>query len=369
MTHVNAYLQMADRESPGCLEPSSLPDVSVVQELKIQFRLHDRVVGNGLKLDAYHSRSDGRWTVWLDDALFDEMGRPATSVWEYVASALVYAGDLSLDAQPCLKDLLLYEGADLTRKLLKLGVTKETVDRIVPAEPVKPVDVGQHPGMEEPKTPGQESENEGTRTVIGPTPPRTPGGSGGRGDGASGGTGGPRPTSVAQPGREAQEWMRDELQRRLGSEGWRVSDSPTHDEELRETDIELHHDRFGSFHVEVKHCETDRIYWSENEVEKAKENPNRYFLVILTRDRTRHFEEYWIDDPLKVLKNVPRTGVWEWRGRLDDVELSGATATWSVPSPKPERPAAGFSFKLEINSTWLKTHHVEFEAVKARMIS
>jgi len=89
----------------------------------------------------------------------------------------------------------------------------------------------------------------------------------------------------------------------------------------------------------------------------------------LTRDREKHFEEYWIVDPLKDMKDLPRTGVWEWRGRQDGVELSGAVATWSIPAPKPERPAAGFSFKLEIKSTWLKTHHAEFEAVKTRMIS
>ncbi len=68
----------------------------------------------------------------------------------------------------------------------------------------------------------------------------------------------------------------------------------THDEGGRETDMELHHGQFGTFHIEVKHRETDAVYWSEYEVEKAKLNPGRYMMVILIRDENRSFEEYWI---------------------------------------------------------------------------
>ena len=357
---LNAYPEVVFRENLCRLDSQSIPALSVVDNLKIQFFLKDLALGGLAKRDAYFSRNDVRWTLWLDNGLFDENGKATTSVWEYIASALVYANDLTLDIQPSLKDLLLYEEADLERKLLGFGVTTETVASIISRAIVT------LPVEEEVETPSETESEEvkeeaienfqveddedeiETTTVVKKKAKRD------------------KPRTG---GYEAQEWMRDELRERLGSEGWRVSGSPTHDEEFRETDIELHHDQFGTFHLEVKHCESDRIYWSENEVEKAKRNPDRYFLVILTRDRTKQFEEYWIDDPLKVMKYVPRTGVWEWRGRLDGVELSGATATWSVPSPKPERPAAGFSFKLEIKSAWLKTHHIEFEAVKARMIS
>jgi hypothetical protein len=364
---INAYLETAYQENPRCVQSSDLPSIEVLEELKICFRLQDEVVGNGFQRDAYYSPCNGSWTLWLDGSLFDETGGPATSVWEYVASAIVCSGNFSLDTQPCLKDLLLYEGQDLTRKLINLGVTKETVDRIVPNVPAIPVTAEPNPGIKEPIKSSQEPENEGNGTVVDPIIPRTSSGSGSRGGSPGVAIGRPRPPSAVQPGREAQEWMRDELRQRLGSEGWRISDAPTHDEELRETDIELHHDQFGTFHVEVKHSETDRVFWSENEVEKAKENTGHYFMVILTRDKEKHFEEYWVDDPLQDLKDLPRTGVWEWRGREDGISLERADATWSIPAPKPERPAAGFSFKLEIKGTWLKTYHADFEAVKDRM--
>lgn len=360
---VNAYLQVAGRENSNLLEKSCLPDVMVIDDLRVQFRLGDQIVGNSAKLDAYHSRRDKGWMLWLDAALFDGAAKPATTVWECVASALVYAGDLPLDSQPCLKDLLLYEAADLRRKLLSLGVTKETVDRVVqePSLPVPVVEpvvtpVSEGPPVSEPPRPDGDTE-------PGSFPPQPAAGGGGHSGGSGGNTGGPRPSRDSEPGREAQEWIREELRRRLECDGWRISHAPTHDEELRETDIELHHDRFGSFHVEVKHSETDAIYWSENEVKKAKDNSSRYFMVILTRNKKEHFEEYWISDPLNDLKDLPRTGVWEWRGRQDGVVLQGGSARWHIPAPKPARPAS-FSFKVEIRRDWLTQHALDFAALK-----
>ena len=305
---MNAYLEMLDHGNTGSLERLNLPDVRVVKELKVGFHLHERVVGSDLKLDAYHSWSDGGWTLWLDGAFFDGDGKPMTSTWEYTASALVYAADLALDTQPCLKDLLLYEGADLERKLLGLGVTKETVEGIITRASVEP-----------PAPPEISSETEAggngvsETTASGATVPAPAGhGNGGHGGHVRGSGGGARGgtvgTSADQPGLEAQEWMRDELRKRLEPSEWNVSDVPTHDEELRETDIELHHDRFGTFHVEVKHSESDAIYWSENEVKKAQGNADRYFMVILTRDKDKNFEENWISDPLKDLKDLHEPG-------------------------------------------------------------
>jgi hypothetical protein len=158
--------------------------------------------------------------------------------------------------------------------------------------------------------------------------------------------------------------MRSQLQKRLEGEGWRVSDAPTHDQDLLETDIELHHIQYGTFHVEVKHSEADAIYWSENEVEKAKRNSGRYFMVILNRDKEADFEEYWLNDPLKDLKDVSRTGVWEWHGRQAGVKLFGDVASWDAPAPRPERAAARFSFKAELERSWLRQRGLKFEKIR-----
>jgi hypothetical protein len=157
--------------------------------------------------------------------------------------------------------------------------------------------------------------------------------------------------------------MRDELRKRLEPEGWEISGGPTHDEQLRETDIELHHNQFGTFHIEVKHCEEDAIFWSENEVGKAKDNEGRYLMVILKRGQKTLFDEYWFGNPTDDFENRPMTGVWEWRGRQDGVNLSQDTAHWTVPAPKPQREA-NFSFRVEMERDWLQDHGQGFESVR-----
>jgi hypothetical protein len=149
----------------------------------------------------------------------------------------------------------------------------------------------------------------------------------------------------------------------LGPEGWRISPAPTHDEELRETDIELLHDQFGTFHVEIKHCETEAIYWSEKEVDKAKQNPGCYVMVVLRRDSAGAFHEYWILDPLDELRGCRRTGIWEWRGRQEHQSAHDALSEWQPPAPRPEKQAS-FSFRVEIDSGWLESRGISFEKAK-----
>ena len=103
------------------------------------------------------------------------------------------------------------------------------------------------------------------------------------------------------------------------------------------------------------------IYWSEKEVEKAQKNLGRYLMVILIRNGKDDFKEYWIVNPLDKLKTLPRTGVWEWRGREDNVLLQEQSGPWTVPDPRAERPAAGFSFKIDVNDDWIKRCGVGFE--------
>lgn len=365
---INAYLEI--RENPRCLTSTDAPSIIVVNDLHVRFSLLDRVLSEQQRLDSYYSWNGGKSTLWLDSRLFYENGKPAPSVWECVASALVYGNDLPFDVQPCLKDLLLYESADLERKLLNLGVTRETLDRIVGAPIAVPAD-GPQPPLQLESSPVNDG---GSSTGEGPVPEPPSTQPSGRGDGSGGErrpwggdrSGGPRQAPADQPGRDAEEWMRSELRKRLEPEGWRISGGPTYDEERRETDIELHHEQFGTFHVEVKHCESDAIYWSEKEVAKAKRNRDRYIMVVLTRSVEKIFEEYWMKNPLEDLMGLRRTGVWEWKGRQEGIELPGNAADWAVPTAKPERPAS-FSFRVDIGRDLLRRHGLSFEKITARL--
>ena len=368
---INAYLKMKPGENGFNFGPADIPEMRVVEELKVNFKIDGKNIDDDLIRDAYHAQgNDKRQMLWLSRELFTgKQGKPGHIVWEHVASALVYIGGLFLDEQSCLKDLLLYEGVDLQRKLLQLGITKETVEQVTSDITKPPVENGPDSGSGEPETTGPSSSSE---NPPGPTnkPP---------GDNGSGPTGGgSSSSSLARSlgwasgthGLDAQEWIRGQLKNRLEADGWDVSKTPERDEERRETDIKLKHDQHGTWHVEVKHCENNIVYWSEKEVEvaKAQKNLGRYLMAILIRDGEDQYKEYWIDNPLDKLNTLPRTGVWVWRGREDNVGLPEQDAAWAVPSPRAQRPAAGFSFKIDITEDWMRSFGVEFDAISVRLL-
>lgn len=364
---INAYLKMKPGEKVFNFGLADIPEMRVVEQLKVNFKIDGKIID--LMRDAYHAQgNDKRHMLWLSRELFTgKQEKPGHIVWEYVASALVYIGGLSLDEQSCLKDLLLYEDEDLKRKLLQLGITKETVDQVTSDITKPPVENGPDSESDKPETTGPFSSSENP-----PDPTNKP-----PGDNGSGPTGGGSSNSPLDPslgwgggthGLDAQEWMREQLKNRLNANGWEVSLAPTRDEERRETDIELVHAQQGRVHVEVKHCETSKIFWSEKEVEKAQNNPGRYFMVIIIRGGEDQYKEYWIDNPLDKLKTLPRTGVWVWRGREDNVGLPEQDAAWAVPSPRAQRPAAGFSFKIDITEDWMRNFGVKFGVISARLL-
>ena len=364
---INAYLKMKPGEKVFNFGPADIPEMRVVEQLKVNFKIDGKNID--LMRDAYHAQgNDKRQMLWLSRELFTgKQGKPGHIVWEHVASALVYIGGLSLDEQSCLKDLLLYEGVDLQRKLLQLGITKETVDQVTSDITKPPVENGPDSESGKPETTGPSSSSEKS---PGPTnKPPSDNGSGPIGGGSSNSPLDPSPGwGGGTHGLDAQEWMREQLKNRLEADGWEVSLAPTRDEERRETDIELVHAQQGTVHIEVKHCETSKIYWSEKEVEKAQNNPGCYFMVIMIRGGENQYKEYWIDNPLDKLKTLPRTGVWVWKGREDNVGLPEQDAAWAVPSPRAQRPAAGFSFKIDITEDWMRNFGVEFDDISVRLL-
>ena len=92
-------------------------------------------------------------------------------------------------------------------------------------------------------------------------------------------------------------------------------------------------------------------------------NPRRYMMVVLERGNGA-FDEHWFANPLEELKDLPKIGLWEWRGR-QEVSLPENEGPWVIPDPTKD-PAANFSFKLKTERAWLKEHGQGFESVKRR---
>lgn len=170
-------------------------------------------------------------------------------------------------------------------------------------------------------------------------------------------------------GKAAEDWFRNELKKLLVSHGWHISERPERDEDNLESDIVLTHDQKGTYHIEVKHAEAGSLYWSIREVEKARKNPKRYWMVIIRpteEDQTR-YRSILIEDPLGTLKHNERSGIWLWQGRDDNVPINEG---WEQPEPKPMKEANNFSFRISINDSCFNWNRFSdaFDFIKEKLI-
>jgi hypothetical protein len=169
-------------------------------------------------------------------------------------------------------------------------------------------------------------------------------------------------------GKVAEDWFRDELKKLLGLHDWCISERPERDEDNLESDIVLTHNQKGTYHIEVKHAEADALYWSIKEVEKARKNPERYWMVIIRPVEGQiEYRNILIEDPLETLKHNERSGTWLWQGRDDNVPVNDG---WDPPQPKPMKEANNFSFRISINDScfnWNKFPNA-FAFIKGKLI-
>ena len=367
---INAYLDVKFKDDKSNFHSTRTPEVKVVKRLNVSFEIGGRTI-HDQELNAYlwQNNSDGHQVLWLNDKLFDN-NKPGFMIFEYIASALGYAEKVILDEQSCIKDLLLYEDWEIEKKLIHLGCPKETIEQIVS-------------NKHEPQTRHEETEITTTyksekteRTTIQETPEASTGTGQtkyseqfnesneshsfdtrvthsrhiNRNHNASSRTSSRGTTSAPnyKAGIETQERIRKSLQEHLEPHGWWVSPGTTHDEQQRETDIELNHEQHGTYHVEVKHCESGYVYWSEKEVSKALKHHGRYLMVIVQGGDEKH-QQYWIINPTNELILAPRKGVWEWRSRRFDVSYQPEQDNpWAIPCPREEHSADRFSFKIDV---------------------
>ena len=168
----------------------------------------------------------------------------------------------------------------------------------------------------------------------------------------------------AEAGREAQEWLRRELDALLSAEGWNVSETAIRDVEEKETDILLTHPQKGEFHIEAKHTTSNVVVWPELEVKKAHEYKPNYFMAIMTPHTvpSQKYQIRWLWDPLVELLQCRRSGLWSWK--TDSSEVEGNS--WEHPiTPEPKQPK--FSFQAEVRNNFLDGKPSGLEAIKERL--
>jgi hypothetical protein len=165
--------------------------------------------------------------------------------------------------------------------------------------------------------------------------------------------GSPMNQSRRDKGEDAENWMRIKIADLLRkTSDWKVSGQPKRDDLGHETDIVLFHPMFGEYHIEVKHVEVGKIFWSEGEVSKAKDHKMKYWMVLVRPGYAEHDQNIiWLWNPLEELKNLPRRGKWIWRTETDDkgVEIKD----WDVPTPRNKMDATNFTFVITATDEFL----------------
>ena len=143
----------------------------------------------------------------------------------------------------------------------------------------------------------------------------------------------------------------------LSDSDWAVSSGPERDHLNRESDIVLSHPTFGKYHIEVKHVEAGEIFWSEREVSKAKDNKDKYWMVVVRPGYAEDSKKIiWFWDPLEDLQNLPRRGKWFWKKEIDGPEI--AITGWDVPTPRKREDATYFTFVIKVSNEFLDNFRI-----------
>ena len=127
---------------------------------------------------------------------------------------------------------------------------------------------------------------------------------------------------------------------------------PEQDEQGRESDIILTHQKYGKYHIEVKHLESGEIFWSELEVSKAKDYKERYWMVLVRPGYDQDKQNIiWFWNPLHDFKDLDIGGRWIWRTEkhAQDTKI----IDWQPPKPRWKIDATNFTFVIKTNQGFL----------------
>jgi len=155
-----------------------------------------------------------------------------------------------------------------------------------------------------------------------------------------------------EKGEDAEKWLRSKISDLLSTSDWKVSGRPERDSSNRESDIVLSHYNFGKYHIEVKYVEQGKIFWSEREVSKAKDNKDKYWMTIVRQNYTEDDKNIiWLWNPLEELQNLPISGKWFWKTESNEERIE--ISAWEVPLPRKKEDATNFSFIITVDDQFL----------------
>jgi hypothetical protein len=172
-----------------------------------------------------------------------------------------------------------------------------------------------------------------------------------------------RPKSGSEPrqnhelARQAESWLRDELQQALSPLGFKVHHTVHRDGDHRKSDIWIWslESSEREWHLEVKHLQRNSIYWSKLEIEKAKLKAPNYYMALLSGDE-EPFDVCWLWNPLIDLAPLDRNLEWIWRETRVSMPHP-RECDWldfGTSQPRPEKDAT-HSHKITIPNEFFVT--------------
>lgn len=339
----HALAALAKEKKP----PEALPDLLVVKDLTIGLR--PKKQGTVIEAHVAYWKQDNILFLKAQDSL------RSLSIW-LAAPVQENGGGLGVDANAIENLLKAKDRDEVLSRLREAGISQSELEAIQkgwqelpdfsrqrqPAgEMLLPNDVSGNKSMPQSRQ-TEAPEETGLPKISGRGHEEIDGqphSAGNRGAGARSGMQSPGFDAIREgAGLKAQEWLRKRLNNLLLPLGWVVSESVERDSFNRETDIVLRHSGFNKeVHIEVKHVQTERIYWTRHEVSKAesfRDNDNHHYIIALVRNMTDE-GVYWLLSPFHELVSVWRDVNVEWQPSPFRRAIQADAAPWSTPSPPP----------------------------------
>ena len=152
-------------------------------------------------------------------------------------------------------------------------------------------------------------------------------------------------------GLAAESWFGERLHETL-LEGW-YPEFNVRDEEIRESDVVLRASE-TEWHIEIKCLNSERIFWSQLEAEKAARLPGRYIMALLTPLKDNNYAVHWSWDPLHDLLACERRIEWLWSESGQGPRLLPYSWEPFEGLRRPERPPTRVTYAVQLNQSFLR---------------
>lgn len=336
LPYLVAYLGKGRNDQGRDKLGSALRGIQILGSTKLTITWTLKLGGQPLRtLDqpSFAYRDGENWRLYLRTTANPDANDPA---WERLAQVILLAADRApTEGLGDLRDILTYPEERLEEKLTNLGVAHESImdaQRAV-AEIHPAVIVEKPPAPDVPPSAPPPSQARTDRPIQDsppsqPDPPRRVGES-------------PQPPTPRtqrdhKEAIEAEEWLFAELKSHLETDGWTV----TRNTRVGSSIVDIVISKSGAqFLVEVKQVRKGRIYWREEQIAAARQNPGRYFMALARPSDSGGYEVRWIWNPYHDLAELRPTVSWYWA----EEGAGGVFGTnWQPIEQAPEREASRF---------------------------